>query len=269
VSINHGGNSYLNRTIRVNAPVTNSGTPEQPIIGTDSTVVTLDGTQTLTNKTLTAPTILGFNNATHTHENAVGGGTLTAAAIASGTLLEGRALVGRAPFAYAYGMNISDTYATARTLAAAGGATIFPIGLDTWMFVQSLSIRNLDAATARSWEWRLFREPDNGSATLVEVGGINGTDSFTGAGAQTRTSAATTPALVAPGMYWVVVRNSHATSSFDLGTGGSGSIAANTTRTQTGVAALTTTINPTAWTTATAWVGARLNARVFAEGAAF
>lgn len=42
----------------------------------DGTVVTLTGSQTLTNKTLTTPTIASFTNATHDHSNAAGGGTL-------------------------------------------------------------------------------------------------------------------------------------------------------------------------------------------------
>lgn len=40
-------------------------------------VCTISGTQTLTNKTLTTPTIGSFTNATHTHVNAAGGGQLT------------------------------------------------------------------------------------------------------------------------------------------------------------------------------------------------
>lgn len=50
------------------------------------TVVNLDGTQTLTNKTLTTPTIANFTNATHNHLNAAGGGTLDATALGSGTI---------------------------------------------------------------------------------------------------------------------------------------------------------------------------------------
>ncbi len=49
-------------------------------------IVTLTGTQTLTNKTLTAPTIADFTNSLHSHENAAGGGTLSTAALATGTL---------------------------------------------------------------------------------------------------------------------------------------------------------------------------------------
>jgi hypothetical protein len=44
-------------------------------------VVTLAGTQTLTNKTLTTPTIASFANANHNHQASAGGGTLTVAAI--------------------------------------------------------------------------------------------------------------------------------------------------------------------------------------------
>ena len=47
-------------------------------------------TQTLTNKTLTSPTIGDFTNATHDHQNAAGGGTLDGAAIASGTIADVR-----------------------------------------------------------------------------------------------------------------------------------------------------------------------------------
>lgn len=53
-------------------------------------VATISGTQTLTNKTLTTPTIASLANATHTHQNAAGGGTLDAAAIAAGTVATAR-----------------------------------------------------------------------------------------------------------------------------------------------------------------------------------
>jgi len=48
--------------------------------GTD-TFAMLDTTQTLTNKTLTTPTISDFTNATHDHEDTAGGGNLNSIAI--------------------------------------------------------------------------------------------------------------------------------------------------------------------------------------------
>lgn len=48
----------------------------------DADFATLTGTETLTNKTLTTPTIASFANATHDHEDAAGGGTLAEAALA-------------------------------------------------------------------------------------------------------------------------------------------------------------------------------------------
>ena len=47
-----------------------------PLLTGNDTFVFADFTQTLTNKTLTTPTIGSFVNATHTHQNAAGGGTL-------------------------------------------------------------------------------------------------------------------------------------------------------------------------------------------------
>lgn len=52
--------------------------------------VTTDGAQILTNKTLITPTIGSFANATHTHQDATGGGTLDGAAIGGGTVAAAR-----------------------------------------------------------------------------------------------------------------------------------------------------------------------------------
>lgn len=49
----------------------------------DLTLTGLTNTQTLTNKTLTTPTIGDLSNATHNHTNAAGGGQLTDAALSS------------------------------------------------------------------------------------------------------------------------------------------------------------------------------------------
>ena len=53
--------------------------------GVTGSVVGTTDTQTLTNKTLTTPTIASFTNATHSHLNAAGGGNITSAAISDFT----------------------------------------------------------------------------------------------------------------------------------------------------------------------------------------
>ena len=55
-----------------------------------SNFVGLTDTQTLTNKTLTTPTIASFINATHNHQNAAGGGTLSITSATTGTLTVAR-----------------------------------------------------------------------------------------------------------------------------------------------------------------------------------
>ena len=60
-----------------------------PSVASD-TIALLNATQTLAGKTLTTPTIASFINAGHNHQDAAGGGTLDAAAIATGTLNDAR-----------------------------------------------------------------------------------------------------------------------------------------------------------------------------------
>jgi microcompartment protein CcmK/EutM len=52
-----------------------------PLLTGDDTFVFASFTQTLANKTLTTPTIASFTNATHSHADAAGGGTITAASV--------------------------------------------------------------------------------------------------------------------------------------------------------------------------------------------
>lgn len=84
--------------------------------GTELQVATLTGTETLTNKTLTTPTIASFANATHGHTNAAGGGTLDAAALASGVLNNAR-------------VNWASPDAIGGTTPAAGAFTGVTIGV--------------------------------------------------------------------------------------------------------------------------------------------
>src|SRR5512138_808333 len=80
------GSGYTLATLSAGTGITVGNGAGVIEVSINSDVVTLTGVQTLTNKTLTAPTIASFTNATHSHQSAAGGGTLNAAAIAAGTL---------------------------------------------------------------------------------------------------------------------------------------------------------------------------------------
>ncbi|HTE22310.1 MAG TPA: hypothetical protein VK674_04695 [Candidatus Limnocylindria bacterium] len=94
-------------------------------VGTD--VVTLTGSQTLTNKTLTTPTIsaTGFTNAQHAHAAANSGGVIPIANT-SGTLTVARGGTGRITSTTAYGIIAAGTTATGvhQTLATGSAGQI-------------------------------------------------------------------------------------------------------------------------------------------------
>uniref|UniRef100_A0A6M3XW23 Uncharacterized protein n=3 Tax=viral metagenome TaxID=1070528 RepID=A0A6M3XW23_9ZZZZ len=60
-----------------------------PNVGADDTLVSVTATQTLTNKTLTTPTIANFTNATHDHSTTAQGGTLSISLATLGMAAEG------------------------------------------------------------------------------------------------------------------------------------------------------------------------------------
>lgn len=73
--------------------------------------VTLNGSETLANKTLTTPTIASFTNATHNHTNAAGGGQLTDGAL-SGAVTVAKGGTGNTTATTAYGLQAAGTTAT-------------------------------------------------------------------------------------------------------------------------------------------------------------
>ncbi|MHC4621125.1 MAG: hypothetical protein ACYTEQ_25545 [Planctomycetota bacterium] len=90
-------------------------------VGTDFQLASLAGTETLTNKTLTTPTIGDFTNAAHDHADAAGGATLNASVIAAGTLAHERGGVEADISAVAIGDFIVGTGAGTMGLVTSAG----------------------------------------------------------------------------------------------------------------------------------------------------
>lgn len=75
--------TLTNKTIALGSNTVSGTTAQFNTANTDGDFATIAGSETLTNKTLTTPTIASLTNAQHTHQNAAGGGTLNSAALAT------------------------------------------------------------------------------------------------------------------------------------------------------------------------------------------
>jgi hypothetical protein len=75
--------TLTNKTIALGSNTISGTTAQFNTALTDGDFATLAGTETLSGKTLTTPTIASFTNATHNHTNAAGGGQLTDAALST------------------------------------------------------------------------------------------------------------------------------------------------------------------------------------------
>lgn len=124
---------------------------------------------------------------------------------------------------YIYPATLSMTGAiTSTNLAANGGSIAIPLYLVAPMLLESVSARNQDTATARTWGWDLYEQYlNNGNGaenTLTRIAASNGNETFTPSAASNRTLAASgAPIFLPPGVYWLVVQNRHATSTFAIG----------------------------------------------------
>lgn len=181
--------------------------------------------------------------------------------------------IGWLPFAFHGSASGIEPVTTNVVLPAVGGSVAIPIYLPAPMLLQSVSVKNNDAATARSWEFRLYEDRRNNNNTLDEVAGANGSESFTPGAASVRTvNVAGAPVILPPGIYWLVVRNTHATSTWTIGaTAGTAPWQTNSAQTKTLGSALGSTLDLVAatWTKVTGVYGARLNGRVFGQATAF
>lgn len=117
--------------------ITASTTRTLTIPDANTTIVGTDATQTLTNKTLTTPTIADLSNMNHSHQNAAGGGTLDAAAIAAGTLAVARG-----------GTNIGSYAAKGDLLASSGTATLSKLAVGS-----DGQVLTADSAQSTGMKW--------------------------------------------------------------------------------------------------------------------
>lgn len=194
--------------------------------------------------------------------------------------LIGAVPVGLAPFAYPLGL---DSFATSSgslaldTVAAGvGGARAIPIHVPALMLVESLSIWSTDTGSARTAEWALYWDGgDASSSTFIGydafLSGVLGTFSFTpGGSASVRTSTATgAPLRLAPGIWWLVIRNTSTARTFGLGYQAAGDLAVARHRFDAAAAALSVSLDISGWSDSNAMPLVRLNGRIGAEAAEF
>ncbi len=184
--------------------------------------------------------------------------------------------VGWVPFAFPISFSPDAAFTTALNLAANGGSIAIPIMVTGHMLLESVSVRNTDTTLERTWAWDLYEQYlNNGNGaenTLTRVANSNGSQTFTAAAAGTRALSCFPPIYLAPGLYWLVVQNRHATNTFGVGsTAASAAFAVNTAQTKatTNPNGATLDFVAATWTKVTDMYAVRLNGRVFGQAAAF
>jgi hypothetical protein len=175
------------------------------------------------------------------------------------------------PYAYPLNFVANAAFTTALALATNGGSLAVPINLPSHMLLASVSVRNTNTATARTWGWDLYRQEATEN-TLSRVAASDGNQTFTPTVASTRTLAAAAPVSLTAGVYWLVVQGRHATSDFGLGsTAASSAFALNTAQTKTTTNPNGATLDFTlaTWAKVSAIYAVRLNGLAFGQAVAF
>lgn len=180
----------------------------------------------------------------------------------------------------AYPINYSRHAAlsTAKNLAAAGGSLALSVPVTGHMLLNEVRIYNTDTGTARIWGWDLYvQDLNNGNAgenTVRRVAACTADDSFTpGGAASSRTLGVSgAPVYLAPGMYWLVIQNRHATNTFGIGS--TAAVAAFTsnsaqTKTTTNPNGATLDLVAATWTKVTEDYAAVLRGRVLGQTSSF
>lgn len=174
--------------------------------------------------------------------------------------------VGFQPFAAPAAYNPTFAYGGASTaLAAVSGTLLIPITLSGPMLLQSVTVFNNDAASARQWQWCLYRDDRNNANAITRVAQSNGVDAFTPGAASLRTlNASGAPVFLPAGTYYLAIQNTHATNTFAVGVlaaTASGATTQAKTKTTGGTNGATLDIIAATWTAVTGSYGITLRGR--------
>lgn len=152
--------------------------------------------------------------------------------------------VGRAAMAASWGFSDALTFATDQLLAANGVAAASYIKISCPMYLEGYAHYGGDSAGARSQEAALY--VDYGGPVCYQISDSIAAWSYTASSTIVRRASLTnqTPIYLDPGAYWLVIRNTHATSAFNLRRTSAPTLLPNQSRFTSGtISALGATLN--------------------------
>lgn len=178
--------------------------------------------------------------------------------------------VGYVPYAFPIGGGPAQFSGATLALAAAGGTVATPFTVEGHMLCKSIMFRSPDATLVRGpLEVAIWRDSANNSNSLPIVPGSNTTlAAFTATVGVVRTITYTNSIYLSPGIYWLTMKNNHATNTLSVGASAAGALAASAAQTKTlGAGAFGTSLDfvTATWTKITTLPVVRLNGTSFGE----
>lgn len=142
------------------------------------------------------------------------------------------------PYAMQEGASQALSFGNNFAIPASGGAIAFPVTLVAPMMLQSVTLRNNDSSNGHTWNWYLYEQMkqtgDAGENSLSLKANGAAAETWTASGATFRTiAAANAPLYLAPGIYWMVIQNQHASQTFSIATNNAGVILHNSAQSKT------------------------------------